>query len=276
MQTRSKNGVSKKIALLVSVHENSGANLTKVEPATYKSALKSPVWLAAMQDKLSALHTQKTWSLVPLHPHRNLVGCKWVFKIKKNADGSIGRYKACLVAKGFNQEEGIDYGETFSPVVKPTNVRLMLALAAHFNWNLRQLDVKNAFLHGVLQEEVYMAQPPGFLDSIHNDYVCKLHKSLYGFKQAPRAWNDRFTSFLPTLGFKSTYSDSSLFVKVVNGTVVILLLYVDDIIITGSASQAISDVIHALTQEFDIKDLGPLHYFLGIQVVHKKDGLFPS
>ncbi|KAM2277675.1 hypothetical protein ACFXTI_035949 [Malus domestica] len=121
-----------------------------------------------------------------------------------------------------------------------------------------------------------MEQPPGFLDSTHSDYVCKLHKSLYGFKQAPRAWNERFTSFLPSLGFQSTYSDSSLFVKVENGCVVILLLYVDDIIITGSASQAISDVIHALAREFDIKDLRMLHYFLGIQVIHKQDGLFLS
>ena len=276
MQTRSKSGISKKIALLASVHEHGGVDLTQVEPATYKSALKSPVWLAAMKDELSALHSQGTWSLVPLPHQRNLVGCKWVFKIKKNADGSIGRYKARLVAKGYNQEKGVDYGETFSPVVKPTTVRLVLALAAQFNWTLRQLDVKNAFLHGVLQEEVYMAQPPGFLDATHSDYVCKLHNSLYGLKQAPRAWNERFTSFLPSLGFQSTYSDSSLFVKNVNGSVVILLLYVDDIIITGSASQAISDVIHALAREFDIKDLGSLHYFLGIQVTHRQDGLFLS
>ena len=139
-----------------------------------------------------------------------------MFKIKNNIDGFIGSYKARLVAKGLNQDESTNYDETFSLVVKLTIVQLVLALAAHFNWNLRQLDVKNAFLHGVLQNEVYMAQPHDFLDSTHSDYVCKLHKSLYGLKQAPRAWNDRFTSFLSTLGFKSTYSDSSLFVKAVN------------------------------------------------------------
>ncbi|KAM2251944.1 hypothetical protein ACFX1S_006525 [Malus domestica] len=122
MQTRSKSGISKKLAFMSVIHDNGWADLTKVEPATYKSALTSPVWCDAMKEELTALHNQGTWSLVPLPPHKNLVGCKWVFKIKKNDDGSIGRYKARLVAKRFNQEEGINYGETFSPVVKPTTV----------------------------------------------------------------------------------------------------------------------------------------------------------
>ncbi|CAN6697291.1 unnamed protein product [Malus baccata var. baccata] len=221
MQTRSKSGIIKKLALLAQVHEHGGVDLTQVEPATYKSALKSPVWFNAMQDEILALHNQGTWSLVPLPRHKNLIGCKWVYKIKKNADGSIG-----------------------SPVVKPTTVRIVLALSAHFGWTLRQLDVKNAFLHGILQEEVYMTQPPGFVDLKHEDY--------------------------------STFTDSSLFVKTVDTYVVILLLYVDDIIITGSHAQAIIEVIQALTHEFDMKDLGPLHYFLGIQIVQNKDGLFLS
>lgn len=121
-----------------------------------------------------------------------------------------------------------------------------------------------------------MSQPPGFLDVQRSNYVCKLHKSLYGLKQAPRAWNDRFTGFLPTLGFTATYADSSLFVKQGGFSVVILLLYVDDIIITGNTVSIIDDVIAALTKEFDIKDLGPLHYFLGIQIIQHADGLFLS
>ncbi|VVA25644.1 PREDICTED: Retrovirus-related Pol poly from transposon TN, partial [Prunus dulcis] len=136
--------------------------------------------------------------------------------------------------------------------------------------------VKNAFLHGILQEEVYMSQPPGFEDPSHPYLVCKLLKSLCGLKQAPRAWNDRFTQFLPSLGFENTYSDSSLFVKHVGHEIVVLLLYVDDIIITGSASGAITQVISALTTEFDIKDLGLLHYFLGIQITKTATGLFLS
>ncbi|KAM1712082.1 hypothetical protein ACFXTN_002248 [Malus domestica] len=121
-----------------------------------------------------------------------------------------------------------------------------------------------------------MSQPPGFVDSQQSSHVCKLHKSLYGLKQAPRAWNERFTNFLPSLGFLTTFSDSSLFVKHVGNSVVILLLYVDDIIITGSATAAITDVIQALAQEFDIKDLGLLHYFLGIQITYHSTGLFLS
>ena len=276
MQTRSKSGINKRKAFLASIQDSSAVDLSLIEPATYKSAIKAPIWLQAMQDEIHALHTQGTWSLVPLPAKRNLVGCKWIFKIKRHSDGSIARHKARLVAKGFSQEPGLDYGDTFSPVVKPATVRLVLALAAHFSWPLRQLDVKNAFLHGILQEEVYMSQPPGFEDVLHPQLVCKLHKSLYGLKQAPRAWNDRFTQFLPSLGFATTYSDSSLFVKHVGPHIVVLLLYVDDIIITGSASAAILQVIQALTTEFDITDLGSLHYFLGIQITHTSTGLFLS
>ncbi|KAM1452490.1 hypothetical protein ACFX2I_039449 [Malus domestica] len=276
MQTRSKSGIIKKRVFLASVHSAVEVDLTTIEPATYKSALKVPVWYSAMQEEIEALYSQNTWSLVDLPPNKNLVGCKWVFKIKRNADGSIARHKARLVAKGFSQEQGLDYGETFSPVVKPTTVRLVLALAAQFNWPLRQLDVKNAFLHGILNEEVYMSQPPGFEDSRYPYLVCKLHKSLYGLKQAPRAWNDRFTQFLPQLGFNNTYSDSSLFVKCVGAEIVILLLYVDDIIITGSAAATIQQVIAQLTTEFELKDLGPLHFFLGIQITRTASGLLLS
>ena len=143
-----------------------------------------------MNEEIEALRAQGTWTLESLPSHKNLVDCKWIFKIKRHADGSIARHKARLVAQGFIQEPGIDYGKTFSPMVKPTTIRVVLALAAHFCWVLRQLDVKNAFLHGVLQEEVFMAQPPGFMDPLYPKSVCCLHKSLYGLKQAPRAWNE--------------------------------------------------------------------------------------
>ena len=246
MQTRSKSGIVKKKAFLALVSESTDVDLSQIEPVSYKSALKSPVWVKAMEEEIEALHSQHTWSLVPLPSNRNLVGCKWVFKIKRHTNGTISRYKARLVAKGFNQEAGIDYGETFSPVVKPTTVRLVLALAAQFGWDLRQLDVKNAFLRGILQEEVYMAQPPGFVDSIYSPSVCRLHKSLYGLKQAPRAWNERFTNFLPSLGFQTTYANTSLFVKHTDSGVVILFLYVDNIIITRSATTIIQEVISAL------------------------------
>ncbi|KAM1747643.1 hypothetical protein ACFX12_008735 [Malus domestica] len=225
-----------------------------------------------MDDEMAALVKQKTWRLVPLPPNKNLVGCKWIYKIKSNPDGSVARYKARLVAKGFSQEAGLDYHETFSPVVKPTTVRLLLSLAATKRWKLKQLDVKNAFLHGFLDEEVYMSQPQGFIDPAHPEFVCKLDRSLYGLKQASRAWNDRFSRFLLTLGFKSPYADSSLYVKQNGPSIVVLLLYVDDIILSGDYDTQVQAVIDQLTAEFDMKDLGILHYFLGLQIDYRPTG----
>ena len=136
-----------------------------------------------MDAEFQALQRQQTWSLVLAPSHANLVGCKWVFKIKLHSDGTIARYKARLVAKGFHQQAGIYYSKTFSPVVKPATVRLVLAIAVSCNWPLKQLDVSNAFLHGHLKEDVYMQQPPGYIDAAHPTCVCKLHKSLCGLKQ---------------------------------------------------------------------------------------------
>jgi hypothetical protein len=138
-----------------------------------------------MEDEHAALLRNNTWTLVPPPSGRNIIGSRWVFKLKHKADGSIDKYKARLVAQGFTQRYGLDYLDTYSPVVKHATVRLVLALAVARNWCVRQLDISNAFLHGVLEETAYMRQPPGFEDSAHPDYVCKLHKSIYGLKQSP-------------------------------------------------------------------------------------------
>ncbi|VVA39357.1 PREDICTED: Retrovirus-related Pol poly from, partial [Prunus dulcis] len=169
MQTRSKSGIIKSRHGFLAPKTTSGPSPFH-EPHTYYQAAKVSEWNHAMVDEFQALEKQHTWTLVPYQPFMNIVGCKWVFKLKKNTEGSISRHKARLVAKGFHQEAGLDYDETFSPVVKHSTVRLILALAAQYHWSIKQLDVKNAFLHGELHEEVYMQQPPGFEDSTHPNH----------------------------------------------------------------------------------------------------------
>jgi hypothetical protein len=180
MHTRSKNGIFKPKTFHTSI-----TDYTQTEPSTYLTASKIPQWCTSMNEEYSALQRQHTWTLVAPPLGKNIVGCKWVFKLKRNSDGTISRYKARLVAKGFHQQHGIDFEETFSPVVKPPTIRLILALAVTYNWPLRQLDVRNSFLHGILKEEVYMVQPPGYVSANQPQHVCRLHKSIYGLKQAP-------------------------------------------------------------------------------------------
>lgn len=204
------------------------------------------------------------------------MGCQWVYKIKHHSDGSVARFKARLVAKGFHQEYGVDYNETFSPVVKYATIRVVLSLAVYYNWTILQLDVTNAFLHGILQEEIYMTQPPGFVDNCFPNHVCKLRKSLYGLKQGPRAWYERFSNFLLSLGFLTTYADSSLFIKHHKAPITLVLVYVDDLIITGNDSAYIQSLIRQLNMVFEMKHLGDLHHFLGIEVHRHSHGLFLS
>jgi histone deacetylase 1/2 len=174
--------------------------LTHSEPKTVKQALLDPKWKTAMQEEFDALLENHTWSLVPLPSHRQAIGCKWVLRIKENPDGSVSRYKARLVAKGFHQRQGFDFTETFSPVVKPVTIRLILNIALTHKWSIQQLDVNNAFLNDILDEEVYMTQPPGF-EANDSSLVYKLNKALYGLKQVPRQWFERLQSAPLTLVF---------------------------------------------------------------------------
>jgi histone deacetylase 1/2 len=245
--------------------------LAELEPKTVKSALQDPKWLQAMQAEYQALMHNHTWSLVPLPPHKKAIGCKWVFRVKENPDGTVNKFKARLVAKGFLQTAGFDFTETFSPVIKPITIRIILTLAVTFKWQVQQIDINNAFLNGILQEEVYMTQPAGF-EASDKSLVCKLHKSLYGLKQAPRAWYDRLTQTLLNLGFVKSRCDPSLLVHNQKGACTYVLIYVDDILITGSSSQLISDLIHKLNMHFALKQLGQVDYFLGIEVHHLPSG----
>lgn len=194
-----------------------------------------------------------------------MVRCKWIYWTKFAADGNVDKYKARLVAKGFSQVPGVDYTETFVLVAKMNSIHLTLAIATAHGWVVHRMDVKSAFLHGDLDEEIYMEQPQGFIQN--PSLVCRLRKSLYGLKQAPRAWYAKMDSFLLSAGFTRCHSDPNVYILRQHDSHLILVLYVDDLIITGSTSSIISNVKSALHDRFAMTtDLGLLHYFLGIEI----------
>ena len=242
-------------------------------PNSIHEALSVPRWKNAVLEEMRALRKNQTWEIVSLPKGKEPVGCRWVFTIKYNSDGSIERYKARLVARGFTQTYGIDYQETFAPVAKSNTIRVLLSLASNLDWPLYQLDVKNAFLNGDLKEEVYMEIPPGFNEEYEAGKICKLKKALYGLKQSPRAWFDRFNRFVKSLGYTQAQSDHTLFVKHSHNKVCILIVYVDDIIITGDDAVEISQLKKVLATEFEIKDLGSLRYFLGMEIARTRNGI---
>ncbi|GJV59270.1 transposable element [Tanacetum coccineum] len=230
-----------------------------LKPATYREAITSKdsdMWIAAMGEEIESLHKNKTWEWVQLPERRKVVGCKWVFKMKTGLPGSdIVRFKARLVAKGYSQKEGIDYNEIFSPVVRHTSIRVLLSLVEHHE--LEQLDVKTAFLHGDLVEEIYMSQPEGFVVQGKEDYVCKLRKSLYGLKQSPRQWYKRFDSFMVKHGFSRSAYDCCVYHKrAPSGSLIYLLLYFDDMLVAAKDMEKVKKLKILLNTEFDIKDLG--------------------
>ena len=192
--------------------------------------------------------------------------CKWVYKTKTDASGNIERYKARLVAKGFLQKEGIDYHDTFSPVSKKDSLRIIMALVAHFDLELHQMDVKTAFLNGELEEEVYMTQPEGFILEKGNTLVCKLKKSIYGLKQASRQWYMKFHNIITSFGFEENIVDQCIYIKVSGSKFTFLVLYVDDILLASNNLGLIRETKRFLSQNFDMKDIGEASYVLGIEI----------
>nr|GEV39619.1 putative zinc finger, CCHC-type [Tanacetum cinerariifolium] len=280
MVTRSKAGIykSKHFAdfSLLSSSALHHALFASMESKGFKSAAKDPKWYVAMCDEMAALKQNGTWDLVPRPPWSNVVGWKWVFRTEFHADNTIDKFKARLVAQGFTQVLGLDYSATFSPVVKASTVRIILSLAVLNKWPLHQLDVKNAFLNGNLTDIVYMEQPLGFIDSRVPNHVCRLKKALYGLKQAPRAWFQCLSSFLVGLGFSCSRAYTSLFIFKKDSSILYLLVYVDDIILTGNQPSLIRHFITRLNTEFSITDLGKLNYSLGLQVTYHTSGIFLS
>ncbi|XP_019191011.1 PREDICTED: uncharacterized protein LOC109185527 [Ipomoea nil] len=229
-----------------------------------------------MDAEFNALVHNHMWRLVPFQPGMNVVGCKWVFRTKRKADGSIERHKARLVANGFNLVAGEDFFENLSPVVKPTMVRLLLSLAVSRGWTIRQLDIHNAFLNGELAETVYMRQPPGYEDKSLTDHVCLLKKSLYGLKQAPHAWFTRLHDFLISVSFSPSKTDVSLFIYSRDNIRLYFLVYVDDILIMGSNSDRVTALIDKLALEFKVRDMGVPSFFLVIEIVPLSGGMLLS
>ncbi|KAL8153157.1 hypothetical protein V2J09_010917 [Rumex salicifolius] len=220
------------------------------EPSKYKDAQGKPQWEGSMKKELDALEANGTWVLTSLTKGHVAIGSKWVYKVKFRADGSIERHKA----KGFNQKLGKDYKHTFSPVVNLPTVRIVLPIATAKEWPIHQLDVNNAFLHGFLDEEIYMKVLEGY-EKASPHQVCKLQRSLYGLKQTSRQWNQELTHFLVHLGYKQSTNDYSLFTKINQVCTTILLVYVDDILITVTDLKEISEVNGHLHKKFTIKDL---------------------
>ena len=216
------------------------------EPQTYREASTDPLWQIAMKEEFDALTKNHTWDLVTLPSKQFVIGCKWIYKIKTRFDRSIERYKARLVAKGFTQEYGIDYEKTFAPVACILSVRALLAITAASKWELFQMNVKNAFLNGELSEVVYMQPSPGL--SVDSNKVCHLRRTLYGLKQVPRAWFAKFSSTIFCLGYSASPYDFALFLRRTDKGTILLLLYVDDMIITGDDLSGIQELKDFLSQ----------------------------
>ncbi|CAL1383720.1 unnamed protein product [Linum trigynum] len=240
------------------------------DPLSYHEAVKEECWRQAMREEKTALEINNTWDVVDAPPGKKLVGSKWVYKTKLLDDGSIERRKARVVAKGFTQVYGVDFLDTFSPVVKINTVKTLLAVASVKNWELSQMDVSNAYLNGELEEEVYMKLPPGM--EIPGK-ACKLKKSLYGLKQAERQWYARLTDALIRFGFNQSFSDYSLFTKKTSQGITIILVYVDDIILSGDDQDMIQEAKDFLSKEFKVRDLGKLKYFLGLEIARSSAGI---
>lgn len=242
------------------------------EPKTYKQALKSlhnAKWLEAMENEMKSLKENNTWILVDRPKDRKLISCKWLFKIKTNADGSLDKYKARLVARGYTQEEGVDYYDTFSPVARMTTIRSILSIAANEGLTLSQFDVVTAFLNGLLDEDIYMSQPEGFSDGTNK--VCKLKRSLYGLKQSPRCWNKCIVDYLKTIEFKQCVTDPCLFIRNRRGNKIILALYVDDGLIASTNQKDAVELMAELKQKFKITTK-PASHFLGLEIYKDNDG----
>ncbi len=255
-------------------NESNLALISQIEPKSIGEAIIDKSWVEAMEEELLQFEKNQVWSLVPSPANHSIIGTRWVFRNKLNEEGKVIRNKARLVAQGYNQQEGIDYDETFAPVARLEAIRILLAYASHKNIKLFQMDVKSAFLNGFLNEEVYVHQPPGFENKQKQDHVFKLSKALYGLKQAPRAWYDRLSAFLIKNNFSRGKIDTTLFRKLDQNDLLIVQVYVDDIIFGSTNEKMCEDFSHLMQSEFEMSMMGELRYFLGLQIKQETHGIF--
>ncbi|GJU62920.1 retrovirus-related pol polyprotein from transposon TNT 1-94 [Tanacetum coccineum] len=248
--------------------------LSSVEPANVAEALKDADWVSAMQDELDQFARLKVWRLVPRPEGKTIIKTKWIFKNKKDESSLVIRNKARLVAVGYCQQEGIDYDETFAPVARIEAIRLFLAYAAHKDFTVFQMDVKTAFLNGILKEEVYVGQPPGFVSKQYPDHVYALDKALYGLKQAPRAWYDVLSKFLVDSGFQKGSIDTTLFIKKKGKHIMLIQIYVDDIIFGSTNPKYCTKFLELMVKRFEMSMMGEMKFFLGLQVNQFSNGIF--
>lgn len=273
-QTHDESGEPRRLRLLSEVYDeteeielDSELLLTSVEdPTSYKEAMQETEWEKAMQTEVDAIEKNKTWVMTDLPPGQKVIGLKWVYKLKKDTDGKVVKHKARLVAKGYVQKYGIDFEEVFAPVTRMETVRLLLALAAKNGWEVHHMDVKSAFLNGEIQEEVYVSQPEGFEKRGEEHKVYRLLKALYGLRQAPRAWYARLRKCLEGLGFEKCPYEHAVYVKREGNECLIIGVYVDDLLVTGTSVENIKRFKEQMCCEFDMSDLGKLSYYLGIEV----------
>ncbi|GJU42518.1 retrotransposon protein, putative, ty1-copia subclass [Tanacetum coccineum] len=239
------------------------------EPTSYKAAMLDPEsnkWLDAMNAEMQSIIDNMVWVLADLPPNCKTVGRKWIFKKKIDMDGIVHTYKARLVAKGYTQLYGVNYEETFSPVADIRAIRVLISIAAFYDYEIWQIDVKTAFLNGYLDEDIYMVQPEGFVDPKHPRKVCKLQRSIYGLKQASRSWNKRFDEEIKRFGFTQNLDEPCVYQKASGSNVTFLILYVDDIIIMGNHIPSLQSVKDYLGKCFAMKDLGEAAFILGIKI----------
>ncbi|KAH9687354.1 Integrase catalytic domain-containing protein [Citrus sinensis] len=250
------------------------AFISQIEPKSFADAENDESWIMTMQEELNQFERNNVWELVLKPEHQSVTGTKWVFRNKMDESGVVVRNKARLVAQGYNQEEGIDFDETFTPVARLESIRMLLAYACHKDFILYQMDIKSAFLNGYIMEEVYVKQPPGFENEKFPDHVYRLSKALYGLKQAPRAWYDRLKNFLLDNDFSMGKMDTTLFVKHKNQDILIVQIYVDDIIFGSTNELLCKDFSSRMSQEFEMSMMGELKYFIRLQIKQNEEGIF--